>query len=216
MGRAACARQHFALKYSACALNTHEDEKTGLPCRLHSCRLLCLDELQPPEQPEIITLEQQVQAIAQSGHTTAEQLSALAEKDAALVAKILRGRYLSVSGILQKALVRGVAADELSLDLTGTARKKVCFSSNHRRLAKKEVPSGGSDSQGMAHAIMGKLASLGQGGGGGSAGRSSSGASRPSLEKNLIYREGAPATIEGTFQYINRSSVMLDWHPPGG
>ncbi len=191
-----------------------------------------------PEQPEI-TLEQQVQAIAQSGHTTAEQLSALAEQDAALVTKILRGRYLSVSGTLQKALVRGVAADELSLDLTGTGRKKVCFSSNHPRLAnkgsytpthkfekaganifmitqaKKEVPSGGRDSEGMARAIMGKLASLGQGGGG-SGGRSSSGTSRPSLEKNLLYREGAPATIEGTFQYINRSSVMLDWHPPGG
>lgn len=75
--------------------------------------------------------------------------------------------------------------------------------------AKKENSGGGGGDEGVAQAIMGKLVSMG---GGGSKPCSSS--SKTEIEKSLLFREGSQATLEGTFKYINASSVMFDWHPP--
>lgn len=185
-----------------------------------------------PTQPEL-TPEQQIEAIAQSGHASSTQLAAFAKSHPALLTQALRGRRLSVSGVLQKALVRGVAADELSLDLAGVPGKKIFFASNHQRLAnkgtykpsqkfekvggtifmiveaKKDNASGGEGTPGVAQAIMGKLASIG---GGGSKPRTPS--SQPEIEKSALFSEGSQATLEGTFKYINASSVMFEWHPP--
>jgi hypothetical protein len=187
----------------------------------------CWNHFQPRSEP---TGEQQIQAIAESGHADAKQLAALAKKHPSLLTQALRGRRLSVTGILQKALVRGVAADEMSLDLTGTDGKKVFFASNHARLANKGTyrpeykfekngtsifmvrqrknlsSMGKGGGSGIAEAIIGKLASKGD--------ERSSSSSGMTTEKNLLFREGSQATLEGTFKYINASSVMLDWHPP--
>lgn len=99
-----------------------------------SAAYFCWQQFQPWPEP---TMEEQIQPIAQSGHANSTQLATLAISHPALLTKTLRGRRLSFSGVLQKALVRGVAADELSLDLAGTPRKKVFFSSNHQRLANR-------------------------------------------------------------------------------
>jgi hypothetical protein len=190
----------------------------------------CWQQFQPT--PEL-TPEQQIEAIAHSGHTSSTQLSALAKSHPTLLTKALRGRRLSVSGVLQKALVRGVASDELSLDLAGVPGKKIFFASHHQRLAnkgnyrpshkfekvggtiymiveaKKERAAGGGGGAGVAQTVTGKLASLT----GGTKPRTAS--SLPEIEKTPLFAEGAQTTLEGTFRYINAASVMLEWHPPG-
>ena len=155
----------------------------------------CWNHFQPEPIPEPIpepTGEQQIQAIAESGHSDAKQLATLAKTHPTLLTQALRGRSLYVTGILQKALVRGVAADELSLDLTGTTGKKVFFASNHRRLANKGTYRPEYKFEKIGTSIFMKK----------------------TTEKTLLFREESQATLEGTFKYINASSVMLEWHPP--
>ena len=145
----------------------------------------CWNHFQPRSEP---TGEQQIQAITNSGQANAIQLAKLAKTHPSLLTQALRGRRLSVTGILQKALVRGVAADEMSLDLTGTDGKKVFFASNHPRLASKGTYRPEYKFKKIGTSIF--------------------------MGKTLLFREGSQATLKGTFKYINASSVMLDWHPP--
>ena len=193
-------------------------------------KFFCWQYFQP--QPEL-SWEQQIQAIANSGHSSAEQLASLAKSHPALLTKTLRGRHLAVSGLLQKALVRGVAADELSLDLAGLPDKKIFFASTHPRLAnrgnykpahkfekigvtifmitknKKEPSASGESQNNFAQSVIGKIASIS-----GSTSKQRNPPAEPVVEKTFLFREGSSATLEGTFKYVNASSVMFDWHPP--
>ena len=167
----------------------------------------CWQYFQP--QPEL-SWEQQIQAIANSGHSSAEQLASLAKSHPALLTKTLRGRHLAVSGLLQKALVRGVAADELSLDLAGLPDKKMFFASTHPRLANRGnyKPAHKFEKIGVTIFMITKNKKEP------STSKQRNPPAEPVVEKTFLFREGSSATLEGTFKYVNASSVMFDWHPP--
>jgi hypothetical protein len=79
----------------------------------------------PPPTPE-----QEVAALVGQSVMPAGELAALCLKYPKLVTKELKGKTVSVSGLLHKAMVSGIKSNDLALEFAGTQQLKFMFRSD--------------------------------------------------------------------------------------
>jgi len=179
---------------------------------------------EPPPVP--LTPSQEVEACISKNPIDSKELALICDKYPALVAAKLKNQKIRVSGILQKALVKGAECCDLILELEGTMKRNVTFTSDvllGKRL--KGVSKGsfpryskkGRDILADHLTTTKKDSSMTSKIGGFLGIPKASTAKEVSVERvsAFAFREMEPATLEGLFQYIRPGSVELEWIQTG-
>jgi len=182
----------------------------------------------PP--PKIVTPEEEVAICTRKNPIPAEDLVKIAEKHPKLLATALKNRRISVSGILKKALVKGVGSYDLTLDLQGDSSMCVSFSSdvNRNRLLQVTIDRPKFYKQGR-EILVKQIAQK--------TGRVDSIVPTTSQEPlmpnilnaiqpkkpavaqspsgdTILFRELDSVKLDGIFQYITKGSIKMEWTPP--
>ena len=82
------------------------------------------------------TPEEKIALIRSQASCTAVELGELAESHPKLVERELKGRILTVSGVLSKGLVKGVKSTDLILELEGSPKTKIDFHSDFEQFTR--------------------------------------------------------------------------------
>ena len=88
------------------------------------------------------TAEQEVAAFVGQSVMPAGELAALCSKYPKLVTKELKGKTVSVSGLLHKAMVSGIKSNDLALEFVGTQQLKFMFRSDFGKKERWGGPAG--------------------------------------------------------------------------
>jgi hypothetical protein len=143
-----------------------------------------------PSEPEKLTPEQEVERLVSKVTVSAVELAEITDKFPALVAKALRDRRITVTGVLQKALVKGVGSHDLILDLEGSGKRKITFTSdvNSYKQANNLYGRSKQKFQKVGRAIQ-------------------------KVTGRVVFRELDTVTLEGIFQHITNDAIFIEWRP---
>jgi len=188
-------------------------------------------------EPEKLTPEQEVERFVSKGTVSAVELAEISDKFPALVGKALRNRRITVTGVLQKAFVKGVGSHDLILDLEGSGKRKITFTSdvnsygqanNLYGRSKQKFQKVGRDIMVYESAPTATKVSTGGGAIQKIAGRivptathSESASDAPSQQQKqnqgpterVVFRELDTVTLEGIFQHITNAAIFIEWRP---
>jgi hypothetical protein len=184
---------------------------------------------------QVRTPEQEIESFVSQGTVSAVELAEIVDKYPELVRKALRDRRITVTGVLQKALVKGVGSHDLILDLEGSGKRKITFTSDvnsykqannlYGRSKQKfqkvgrdimvyesvptatKVSTGGGAIQKIAGRIVSPVA------------QSESASNAPNQQQKqsqgpterVVFRELDTVTLEGIFQHITNSAIFIEW-----
>jgi hypothetical protein len=157
------------------------------------------------------TPEEKIALIRSQASCTALELGELAESHPKLVERELKGRILSVSGILSKALVKGVKSTDLILELEGAMKTKIDFHSDFERFTRmgEGLKPGLFKFQKFGHEIILFQAAPNR--------QNSQETSEKnqlenstSIEPIVKFREGDHYTLKGLFQHVATKRVRLE------
>jgi hypothetical protein len=188
-------------------------------------------------KPEVLTPEQEVERFVSQRTVSAVELAEIVDKYPELVRKALRDRRITVTGVLQKAVVKGVGSHDLILDLEGTRKRKITFTSdvnsyaranNQLGVSKQKFQKLGRDI--VVYESASKSAKAAPGSGalqkmlGGivpaapqperdseTAGQDPKQKSGPT--ERVVFRELDTVTLEGIFQHITNAAIFIEWRP---
>jgi len=160
-------------------------------------------------KPEVLTPEQEVERFVSQGTVSAVELAEITDKFPALVGKALRDRRITVTGVLQKALVKGVGSHDLILDLEGSGKRKITFTSDVNSYgqpnklygrSKQNFQKVGRDI--MVYESAPDLKAVGQ-----------DPKQQSGPMERVVFRELDTVTLEGIFQHITNAAIFIEWRP---
>ncbi len=191
-----------------------------------------------PPEPEKLTPQEEVERLVSKGTVSAVELAEVTDKFPALVAKALRDRRITVTGVLQKALVKGVGSHDLILDLEGSGKRKITFTSdvnsykqanNLYGRSKQKFQKVGRDIMVYESSPTATKVATGSGALQKIAGQivpaesqAEPGADAPSQNQQqqqqgpterVVFRELDTVTLEGIFQHISNAAIFIEWRP---
>jgi hypothetical protein len=186
---------------------------------------------------QVRTPEQEIASFVSQGTVSAVELAEIVDKHPELVRKALRDRRITVTGVLQKALVKGVGSHDLILDLEGSGKRKITFTSDVNSYArannlygrsKQKFQKVGRDIMVYESAPTATKVSTG----GGAVQKMLGGAvpaapqPKPDSEatsqdpkqtsgptERVVFRELDTVTLEGIFQHITNAAIFIEWRP---
>jgi hypothetical protein len=188
-------------------------------------------------KPETLTPEQEIERFVSKGSVSAVELAEITDKYPVLVGKALRDRRITVTGVLQKALVKGVGSHDLILDLQGSGKRKITFTSdvnsyaranNQLGVSKQKFQKLGRDIVVYESAPIATKASPKSGALQKVLGQIVPAASQveqvddaPRQEpqqkqgptERVVFRELDNVTLEGIFQHISNAAIFIEWRP---
>ena len=192
-------------------------------------------------KPEVLTPEQQVERLVSKESVSAVELAEITDKYPALVAKALRDRRITVTGVLQKAFVKGVGSHDLILDLQGSGKRKITFTSDVNSYARannqlgvskqkfqklgrdivvyESAPnaakrsSGGGVVQKMLRRIVPARAQAEQSEAAPSQNQQQQ---KQGPTERVVFRELDTVALEGIFQHISNAAIFIEWRPANG
>ena len=171
-----------------------------------------------------MTPSEEVEACIRKNPIASKELAIIIDKYPSLVDAKLKNQKITVSGILKKALVKGVERHDLILELEGSGKRNLTCTSNvmlskrlkgvvresfpcyqkkgreiflEQHLAAKKasvIASKAGEFLGIPKAVKGDS---------------------NYTQMTVAFREMEAATLEGVFQYIRPGSVELEWIQPG-
>lgn len=188
-------------------------------------------------KPKILSPEQEVENLIAKGTLSAVELAEITDRFPILVGKALRDRRITITGVLQEAVVKGVGSHDLILDLQGSRKRKITFASDVNSYARAnnsigrsktkfqkfgreivvyesapttaKASSGGGTIQKMLGHIIPTLPQS----------ETESDASNPEQEKKkgpterVVFRELDTVTLEGIFQHLTNANIFIEWRP---
>ena len=182
------------------------------------------------------TPEQEVERFAAKGTVSAVELAEIVDKHPELVRKALRDRRITVTGVLQKAVVKGVGSHDLILDLEGSRKRKITFTSDVNSYARANNQLGVSKQKfqklGRDIVVYESASKSAKAPGGGALQKMLGGAvpaapqPKPDSEatsqdpkqtsgptERVVFRELDTVTLEGIFQHITNAAIFIEWRP---
>lgn len=188
-------------------------------------------------KPEILSPEQEVENLISKGSFSAVELAEMTDRFPTLVGRALRDRRITVTGVLQKAVVKGVGSHDLILDLQGSRKRKISFASDVNSYARANNSMGKSKNKfqkiGREIVVYESAPTTARASSGGGAIQKMLGhiipvasqaefepdASNPDQEKKqgpterVVFRELDTVTLEGIFQHITNANIFIEWRP---
>jgi len=185
---------------------------------------------------QVRTPEQEIESFVSQGTVSAVELAEIVDKYPELVRKALRDRRITVTGVLQKAVVKGVGSHDLILDLEGTRKRKITFTSDVNSYARANSQLGGSKQKfqklGRDIVVYDSAPKTAKAPGGGALQKMLGGiqppppqpepdSEAPSHEakqtlgptERVVFRELDTVTLEGIFQHITNAAIFIEWRP---
>ena len=149
----------------------------------------------------------------QQSSISSTELARICNEFPTLVSARLKNRKITVTGMLKKALVKGVDRRDLILELEGAGKRNVTFTSD--AVSSKRLRGVPADSlfQFQKHGSEIYVQQHSQ------APEKNESASKdpsPKMESVIAFREGDQTALEGIFLYIRPGSVELEWIQPSG
>jgi hypothetical protein len=183
---------------------------------------------------QVRTPEQEIERFVAKGTVSAVDLAEIVDKYPDLVFKALRDRRITVTGVLQKAVVKGVGSHDLILDLEGSRKRKITFTSDVNSYARANSHLGGSKQKfqklGRDIVVYESAPKTAKAPGGGALQKMLGGiqppppqpepdSEAPSHEakhnsgptERVVFRELDTVTLEGIFQHITNSAIFIEW-----
>jgi len=141
------------------------------------------------------------------------ELARICNEFPTLVSARLKNRKITVTGMLKKALVKGVDRRDLILEMEGAGKRNVTFTSD--AVSSKRLRGVPADSlfRFQKHGSEIYVEQLSK-----APEKNESASKAPSskMETVIAFREGDQTALEGIFLYIRPGSVELDWIQPSG
>jgi hypothetical protein len=186
---------------------------------------------------QLRTPEQEIERFVAKETVSAVEMAEIVDKYPDLIRKALRDRRITVTGVLQKAVVKGVGSHDLILDLEGTPKRKITFTSdvNSYARANSQLSVSKQKFQKLGRDIVvyesaPKSAKAAPGSGalqkmlGGIVPQlpepepDSEAATQESKQKSgpterVVFRELDTVTLEGIFQHITNAAIFIEWRP---
>jgi hypothetical protein len=187
-------------------------------------------------KPKVLTPQDQIEQLITTESVSATDLAEITDKFPDLVAKELRNRRITVTGVLKRASVKGVGSHDLILDLEGSRKRKITFTSDVNGYARANNLLGVSNQKfqkhgrdiltyessakatqsssraGVIQKLLGRMApSLPKSV---PAGGSADNAEKPmALTQRVVFRESDTVTFDGIFQQITNTVIHIEWRP---
>ena len=186
---------------------------------------------------QLRTPEQEIERFVAKETVSAVEMAEIVDKYPDLIRKALRDRRITVTGVLQKAVVKGVGSHDLILDLEGTRKRKITFTSDVNSYARAnsqlsvskqkfqklgrdivvyesasqsvKAPGGAGVLQKMLGGIV--PAAPQPEGDSETAGQDPKQKSGPT--ERVVFRELDTVTLEGIFQHITNAAIFIEWRP---
>jgi hypothetical protein len=185
---------------------------------------------------QVRTPEQEIESFVSQGTVSAVELAEIVDKYPELVRKALRDRRITVRGVLQKAVVKGVGSHDLILDLEGSRKRKITFTSDVNSYARANNQLGVSKQKfqklGRDIVVYESASKSAKAPGGGALQKMLGGAvpaapqPKPDSEatsqdpkqtsgpmERVVFRELDTVTLEGIFQHITNATIFIEWRP---
>ena len=185
---------------------------------------------------QVRTPEQEIESFVSQGTVSAVELAEIVDKYPELVRKALRDRRITVTGVLQKAVVKGVGSHDLILDLEGSRKRKITFTSDVNSYARANNQLGVSKQKfqklGRDIVVYESASKSAKAPGGGALQKMLGGAvpaapqPKPDSEatsqdpkqtsgpmERVVFRELDTVTLEGIFQHITNATIFIEWRP---
>ena len=188
---------------------------------------------------QVRTPEQEIESFVSQGTVSAVsavELAEIVDKYPELVRKALRDRRITVTGVLQKAVVKGVGSHDLILDLEGTRKRKITFTSDVNSYARANNQLGVSKQKfqklGRDIVVYESAPKTAKAPRGGALQKMLGGiqppppqpepdSEAPSHEakqtlgptERVVFRELDTVTLEGIFQHISNAAIFIEWRP---
>ena len=188
-------------------------------------------------KPKILSPEQEVENLIAKGTLSAVELAEITDKFPALVGRALRDRRITVTGVLHKALVKGVGSHDLILDLEGSRKRKITFASDVNSYARANNSIGKSKTKfqkfGREIVVYESAPIRAKGSLGGGAIQKMLGYAAPAEPQSetgsdasnaeqvkaqgpverVVFRELDTVPLEGIFQHITNANIFIEWRP---
>lgn len=184
---------------------------------------------------QVRTPEQEIESFVSQGTVSAVELAEIVDKHPELVRKALRDRRITVTGVLQKVVVKGVGSHDLILDLEGSRKRKITFTSDVNSYARANNQLGVSKQKFQKlgrDIVVYESASKSAKAPGGALQKMLGGAvpaapqPKPDSEvtsqdpkqtsgptERVVFRELDTVTLEGIFQHIIKAAIFIEWRP---
>ena len=187
---------------------------------------------------QVRTPEQEIERFVAKGTVSAVELAEIVDKYPDLVRKALRDRRITVTGVLQKAVVKGVGSYDLIMDLEGSRKRKITFTSDVNSYSRANSQLGGSKQKfqklGRDIVVYESAPKSAKASGGGALQKMLGGiqpstpqpepdSEAPNQEskqkqnqgptERVVFRELDTVTLEGIFQHITNAAIFIEWRP---
>jgi hypothetical protein len=167
------------------------------------------DKPQPQPQPTPISPEQEVKALLARSVIPSNELSELSKKYPDIVTRVFKGKRIKVSGLIDKALVSGVNADNLTIELAGSSGLKVMFKSDFKLIIRRLMPADNPNDREIRRKFHRERGSIFL-----TSYRVSKEDNRSEVKRLInideICREGDNITLRGEFRHIGSGWVKCD------
>jgi hypothetical protein len=159
--------------------------------------------------PAVPTMQEKVSAVLIQGGCSAEELAKLSDFDSTTVEKNLKGRMLTISGVLSKALTKGVGSSDLILELKGTPSRKINFTSDFQQFTRmiEGIEPGDFKFQKFGHELV--IVSRNSRKTKPEDVVASGGKALEAFEPTVVFREGDRVSLKGLFQHVGKHSISL-------
>lgn len=193
-------------------------------------------------KPESLTPEQEIERFVAKGTTSAVELAEIVDKYPELVCKALRDRRITVTGVLHKAVVKGVGSHDLILDLEGTRKRRITFTSDVNSYARansqigvskqkfqklgreivvyepapkavKASPAGGVVQKMLGGIVPQATPPETEAEANNQEFKQNPTQQNPAPVERVVFRELDTVTLEGIFQHITNAAIFIEWRP---
>jgi hypothetical protein len=164
------------------------------------------------DRPVEVSAEERIAAIRSQAACTAIELGEFAESHPGLVEKELKGRLISVTGVLSRGLVTGVTSSDLLLELEGSQNMKIDFQSDFERFTRMGDgwQRGRFKFQKFGHEIVLFQSPSKPGNNRASSEEGDFGGKKSAnIEPVVKFREGDRYTLKGVFQHVGNRRVRI-------
>jgi hypothetical protein len=155
----------------------------------------------PSPTPPPPTPEEQLQALVSDAPVEATKLAVLCEQYPVQANSILKGKQIKVSGIIKQLWVRGIQSADMDIDLVGTPRKDVVFSTDYARYYTGHT---GSSNYSYKLVKSGKRLLMY------SSHRKTGGGEFTTLDR-VVHTEGDKVTLEGLIEVVGPSDIKIHY-----
>lgn len=155
------------------------------------------------------SIDEKVKAVLSQGGCSAEELTVLADQDSRVVENTLKGRMVSISGILTRAVTKGVSSSDLVLELNGSGSRKIHFTSDFQQFTRmaEGIPARNLKFQKFGNEMVLYVQSIR---------KTESSAPMNTEEKPLerfepevVFREGDRLSLKGTLQHVGKHYISF-------